>query len=138
MKVDQHTRRVTEAHLIENYFRCIYVGTELTLSFQDPTAEHFGGREVRGLWVKHEDKFHFKEGTNFMEIFQPEMDTEVYPDEMIRPFFAYGDFCAIYQGRMLGDFEWAPLRENYVLYPEYQLPSKFQYISSKPQGPCPF
>jgi hypothetical protein len=139
MKVDVNTRRVTQSHLLETYFRSLQEGTELTLSFQDPWAQHFGGQEVRGLWTKREDtKFHFEEGTNFMELFQPETETEVYPDEMIRPFIAYENFCAIYQGRMLGDFEWAPLRENYVLYPEYQFPGNFKYISSKPQGPCPF
>jgi hypothetical protein len=104
MKTIENAGRVAEPGMLDYYFRSRPPGTVLTLTFQDPLTDLFGGKEVRGVWIKDDrTKYHFVEGTNFIELFKPEIADEAFPDEMIRPFMDYPGCCAIYPGRMLDD-----------------------------------
>jgi len=105
MKTIQNAGRVAEPGMLDHYFRSRPAGTILTMTFQDPLTGLYGGKEVRGVWVKDDrTKYHFVDGINFVELFEPEAADQVYPDEMIRPFVDYPGCCAIYPGRTLDNF----------------------------------
>lgn len=104
MRTIENAGRVAEPGMLDHYFRSRPPGTVLTLTFQDRLTGLYGNKEVRGIWIKDDrTKYHFVDGTNFMELFEPEIGDEVFPDEMIRPFMDFPGCCAIYPGRVLDE-----------------------------------
>ena len=113
MRTIEDAGRISEPGMLDHYFRSRPPGTVLTLAFQDPLSGLYGGKEVRGVWIKDDrTKYHFVTGVNIVEMFDPGIEDEVYPDELARPFMDFPGCCGIYPGRVLEDLFRTSWQEN--------------------------